>query len=185
MIYRDAGHCIARVMSIETNDGTAKSGWQMRYVPPGYPELPPNPPSGLSAEERLTQDAMTRGMLHRELTRAQWFALVARRSINNAEVVEAINWLSHNAVTPAHHLFRLKAVTAWVMPKRADGQASTRSLPDAFYVLHSWDNDGKPEGTLRRWKCVTDKWLNESYRDAHEAVERLLVDHCLKVGEAA
>tara|TARA_R110002124_G_scaffold85350_2_gene221412 strand:+ start:3206 stop:3724 length:519 start_codon:yes stop_codon:yes gene_type:complete len=172
-------------MSIETNDGTAKSGWQMRYVPPGYPELPPNPPSGLSAEERLTQDAMTRGMLHRELTRAQWFALVARRSINNAEVVEAINWLSHNAVTPAHHLFRLKAVTAWVMPKRADGQTSTRSLPDAFYVLHSWDNDGTPEGTLRRWKCVTDKWLNESYRDAHEAVERLLVDHCLKVGEAA
>tara|TARA_R110001606_G_scaffold68797_1_gene157150 strand:+ start:1915 stop:2433 length:519 start_codon:yes stop_codon:yes gene_type:complete len=172
-------------MSIETNDGTAKSGWQMRYVPPGYPELPPNPPSGLSAEDRLTQDAMTRGMLHRELTPAQWFALVARRSINNAEVVEAINWLSHHAVTPAHHLFRLKAVTAWVMPKRANGQTSTRSLPDAFYVLHSWDNDGTPEGTLRRWKCVTDKWLNESYRDAHEAVERLLVEHCLKVGEAA
>lgn len=182
-IYRDAGHCIARVMSIETNDGTAKSGWQMRYQA-GFPETR-GEGSGLSAEERLTQDAMTRGMLHRELPRAQWFALVARRSINNAEVVEAINWLSRNAVTPAHHLFRLKAVTAWVMPKRADGQTSTRSLPDAFYVLHSWDNDGKPEGTLRRWKCVTDKWLNESYRDAHEAVERLLVEHCLKVGEAA
>jgi len=182
-VYRDAGHCIARVMSIETNDGTAKSGWQMRYQS-GFPETPGDG-SGLSAEERLTQDAMTRGMLHRELTSAQWYSLVARRSINNAEVVEAINWLSRNAVTPSHYLFRLKAVTAWVMPKRADGQSSTRSLPDAFYVLHSWDSDGKPEGTLRRWKSVTDKWLNNQQADAYEAVERHLYQYGLKVGEAA
>ena len=183
MIYKDAGHCIARVMSIETNDGTAKAGWQMRYQS-GFPEER-GVGSGLSAEERLTQDAMTRGMLHRELSPAQWYALVARRSINNAEAMEAIHWLSRNAVTPAHQLFRLKAVTAWVMPKLSNGQKSTRSLPDAFYVLHTWDNDGTPDGTLRRWKCVTDKWLNERYRDAHESVERLLVEYCLKADEAA
>lgn len=182
-VYRDAAHCIARVMSIETNDGTAKSGWQMRYQS-GFPEEP-GMGSGLSAEERLTQDAMTRGMLHRELTKAQWFALVARRSINNAEVIEAIDWLSRNAVTPAHRLFRLKAVTAWVMPKRNDGAASTRSLPDTFYVLHSWDSDGKPEGTLRRWKCVTDKWLNNQQADAYESVERLLCKYGLRIGVAA
>jgi hypothetical protein len=170
-------------MSIETNDGTAKAGWQMRYQS-GFPEER-GVGSGLSAEERLTQDAMTRGMLHRELSPAQWYALVARRSINNAEVMEAIHWLSRNAVTPAHQLFRLKAVTAWVMPKLSSGQNSTRSLPDAFYVLHTWDNDGTPDGTLRRWKCVTDKWLNERYRDAHESVERLLVEYCLKADEAA
>ena len=183
MIYRDAGHCIARVMSIETNDGTAKAGWQMRYQS-GFPETR-GEGSGLSAEERLTQDAMTRGMLHRELSPAQWYALVARRSINNAEVMEAIHWLSRNAVTPAHQLFRLKAVTAWVMSKLSNGQRSTRSLPDAFYVLHTWDNDGTPDGTLRRWKCVTDKWLNNQQADAYEAVERLLVEYRLKVGEAA
>ena len=62
-IYRDAGHCIARCMSIETNDGTAKSGWQMKYQS-GFPEERGSG-SGLSAEERLTQDAMTRHLLHR------------------------------------------------------------------------------------------------------------------------
>lgn len=183
MIYKDAGHCIARVMSIETNDGTAKAGWQMRYQS-GFPEER-GEVSGLSAEERLTQDAMTRGMLHRELPRAQWYALVARRSINNAEVIEAINWLANNAVTPAHHLFRMKAVTAWVMPKLASGQRSSRSLPDSFYVLHSWDNDGTPEGTLRRWRCVTDRWLRAQLNDAHESVDRLLGEYGLRAGEAA
>ncbi len=182
-VYKDAGHCIARCFSIETNDGTAKSGWQMRYQS-GFPETR-GAGSGLSSSERLTQDAMTRHMLHRELSSAQWHALVARRSINNSEVIASIHWLASHAVTPAHHLFRMKAVTAWVMPKRSEGQQSTRSLPDAFYLLHTWDADGKPEGTLRRWKCVTDKWLNQQVRDAYDAVESLLIEHCLKVDEAA
>ena len=88
MIYKDAGHCIARVMSIETNDGTAKAGWQMRYQT-GFPEER-GAGSGLSAEERLTQDAMTRGMLHRELTELQWNVLVAKYSINDREVADAV-----------------------------------------------------------------------------------------------
>ena len=140
MIYKDAGHCIARVMSIETNDGTAKAGWQMRYQT-GFPEER-GAGSGLSAEERLTQDAMTRGMLHRELTELQWNVLVAKYSINDREVADAVRWLILRVESPAHRLFVTKAVTAWAVPKR---------LPAAFYVLHSWDSDGTPDSTLRRW----------------------------------
>ena len=174
MIYRDAGHCIARVMSIETNDGTAKSGWQMRYHA-GFPETR-GEGSGLSAEERLTQDAMTRGMLHRELTALQWNVLVAKYSINDLEVAEAVRWLIPRVESPAHRLFVTKAVTAWAVPKR---------LPEAFYVLHSWDNDGTPESTLRRWRGGVGKWLGINIDSAFKEVEQLMKETGLASEAAA
>lgn len=174
-VYRDAGHCIARVMSIETNDGTAKAGWQMKYRAPGWPEVA-LPGSGLSPEERLTQDAMTRGMLRRELADLQWHALVAKYSINDREVADSVRWLIPRVTSPAHHLFVTKAVTAWAVPRR---------LPEGFYVLHSWDADGTPESTLRRWRGGVYKWLNARVDDAHKRVEGLLKDQGLLIGEAA
>ena len=168
MIYRDAGHCIARVMSIETNDGTAKAGWQMRYQS-GFPEERTEG-SGLSAEERLTQDAMTRGMLHRELTELQWNVLVAKYSINDREVADAVRWLILRVESPAHRLFVTKAVTAWAVPKR---------LPAAFYVLHSWDAEGTPDSTLRRWRGLIGKWLGANLDSAFKHVEQLLKDNGL------
>lgn len=182
-VYRDAGHCIARIMSIETNDGTVKSGWQSAYQS-GWPEAIQKG-SGLSAQERLTQDSMTRALIHRNLKPAQWHALVARRSINNREVAEAIRWLSHRVTTPAHDKFRIRAVTAWVLPKRSTGQQSTRVLPESFYLLHTWDDSGRPEGTLRRWKWECDKWLNTQMIEAHNEVERILQEAGLKIDEAA
>lgn len=173
-VYKDAGHCIARCMSIETNDGTAKSGWQMRYQS-GFPEERGDG-SGLSAEERLTQDAMTRGMLHRELTDLQWYVIVAKYSINDREVAEAVRWLVPRVVSPAHRLFVTKAVTAWAIPKR---------LPEAFYVLHTWDADGTPDSTLRRWRGGVCKWLGAHTDSAFKATEQLLMDHGLSEKEAA
>lgn len=182
-VYRDAGHCIARIMSIETNDGTVKSGWQSAYQS-GWPEARQQG-SGLSAQERLTQDSMTRALVHRNLKPAQWHAIVAKRSINNAEVAESIRWLAMNAETPAHDKFRIRAVTAWVLPKRSSGQQSTRSLPEAFYLLHTWDDGGRPEGTLRRWKWECDKWLNTQMVEAHNEVGRILQEAGLKIDETA
>tara|TARA_R110001592_G_scaffold111372_6_gene308477 strand:- start:4713 stop:5240 length:528 start_codon:yes stop_codon:yes gene_type:complete len=173
-VYRDAGHCIARVLSIETNDGTAKSGWQMRYQS-GFPETPGDG-SGLSAEERLTQDAMTRGMLHRELTDLQWYVIVAKYSINDREVAEAVRWLIPRVVSPAHRLFVTKAVTAWAIPKR---------LPEAFYVLHSWDADGTPDRTLRGWRQKVNRWLEEGVNAAYSRTEQALQDNGMLIDKAA
>ena len=173
-VYRDAGHCIARCMSIETNDGTAKSGWQMKYQS-GFPETP-GEGSGLSAEERLTQDSMTRAMLHRELTALQWNVIVAKYSINDREVGEAVRWLIPRIESPAHRLFVTKAVTAWAIPKR---------LPDAFYVLHTWDSDGTPDSTLRRWRGGVGKSLGISVNSAFEVIEQLIAEQGLKIDKAA
>jgi hypothetical protein len=52
-VYRDAAHCISRVMSIEIHDGTKKADWQRRYKPGFDDELPRDSlEDGLSPEER-------------------------------------------------------------------------------------------------------------------------------------
>lgn len=173
-VYKDAGHCIARVMSIETNTCTAQSAWQKLYDA-GLPKVL-GASSGLSAEERLTQDAMTRALLRRDLPKVQWHALVAKYSINNHEVADSVRWLIREVATPAHHLFKMKAVTAWAIPRR---------LPDAFYTLHSWDNDGTPDYTLRRWRRNLFKWLDDQVNRAHITVDTILEEHKLMIDDAS
>lgn len=173
-VYRDAAHCIARVMSIETIDGTAKSDWQNKYQP-GFPELR-GEGSGLSAADRLTQDAMTRALLHRHLSATQWHALVAKYSINDVEVGESVRWLVRRIESPAHRLFLMKAVTAWAVPKR---------LPESFYMLSSWDADGTPERTLRRWRSGIFKQLGGIVDSGFQSVERLMSENGLKIDVAA
>ena len=183
MIYRDAAHAIARVMSIETIDGTKKASWQRHYESGWQEEPPAANPCPLSDSERLTQDSMTRAMIHRELSPVLWAALVARFSINDAEVAEAVRYLAPRAVTPAHHLFRMKCVTAWAIPKRAgvkDGvKTSRRGLPDSFYEIQTWDTEGTPEGSLRRWKSITRAWLEGRVDEAFRQVGVLLEQNCL------
>lgn len=173
MIYRDAGHCIARVMSIETNDGTAKAGWQMRYQS-GWPEMRSG--SDLTADERLTQDCIARAILHRYLDATLWHAMVAKYSINDLEVAESVRWLIPRVISPAPHLFKMKCVTCWAVPRR---------LPERFYEIQSWDSDGTPDGTLRRWKSLTRRWLDAQIDAAHKQVATVMAAHGLMVYEAA
>lgn len=173
MIYRDAGHCIARVMSIETSDGTAKAGWQMRYQS-GWPEMRSG--SDLSADERLTQDCIARAILHRYLDATLWHAMVAKYSINDLEVAESVRWLIPRVASPAPHLFKMKCVTCWAVPRR---------LPERFYEIQSWDSDGTPDGTLRRWKSLTRRWLDAQIDAAHKQVATVMAAHGLMVSEAA
>lgn len=174
-IYRDTGHVIARIMSVETIDGTAKAGWQQRYQA-GFPESRQGSGAGLSEAERLTQDCMTRAALHRELPELAWQVLVAKYSINDAEVARAVHWIIPRVECPAHHLFKLKCVTAWAIPRR---------LPAAFYQLHTWDADGTPEGTLRRWRAVMKRWLEDRVNDAFVLAEPILAERGLIESEAA
>ncbi|TRO38571.1 hypothetical protein EQ832_12000 [Pseudomonas sp. ALS1131] len=167
-VYKDAGHCIGRVMSIEMHDGTAKAPWQRKYQAGFEGIVAESVTDGLSPEERTTQDAMTRSMLKRSLPPAQWHALVAKFSINENEVRDSASYLTANVVTPAHHLFRTKCVMAWVVPERRN------RLPAAFYQIHTWDADGTPDRTLRRWRSITKRWLDDQVNAAHATVETLL-----------
>lgn len=188
-VYRDAGHAVSRIMSIETIDGTKKSSWQSQYSSGFVEGVGPANPCPLSDGERLTQDSMTRGMIHRSLAPDLWHALVAKYSINDVEVIESVRYLIPRAVTPAHHLFRMKCVTAWAVPKKRGVQegakTSRKGLPDAFYDVNSWDTDGTPEGSLRRWKHITFGWLNGRVDEAFRQVTSLLEENALIEREAA
>lgn len=188
-VYRDAAHAISRIMSIETIDGTKKASWQRQYRPGFVEGSEPANPCPLSEGERLTQDSMTRSMIHRELQADLWHALVAKYSINDFEVAESVHYLVPRAVTPAHHLFRMKCVTAWAIPKRRgvqDGvKTSRRGLPDAFYDVNTWDADGTPDSTLRRWRSVTNRWLDGRVDEAFAIVGALLADKGLTLEAAA
>lgn len=174
-VYRDVGHVIARVMSIETIDGTKKAGWQQRYQS-GYPDSVGGAGGGLSEEERLTQDSMTRAALHRELPEMAWNVLVAKYSINDREVLASTQWLLPRVDGAAHHLFKSKCLTAWAIPRR---------LSPAFYLLHTWDNDGTPESTLRRWRIAVRKWLDDRVDMAFKQAAPILESAGLIINAAA
>lgn len=187
MIYRDAAHAIARIMSIETIDGTKKASWQRQYSAGFVEGEAPANPCPLSDSERLTQDSMTRSRLHAELSPVHWAVLVAKYSINQVEVAEAVHYLVPRAVTPAHHLFRMKCVTAWAIPQKRGQQGARRStaLPDAFYDVNTWDTNGTPESTLRRWRTVTKDWLEDQVDAAFSHATSILGENGLLQGQAA
>ena len=61
-------------------------------------------------------------------------------------------------------MFVYKAVTAWAIPKLRGVQEGKRStdmivLPAVFYDMNTWDIEGKPESTRRRWKTGIAKCL--------------------------
>ncbi len=187
-VYRDTAQAIARVMSIETIDGTAKSSWQEQYES-GWPELRERG-CGLSRTERLTQDCVTRKILHEGLGRqsVMWHALVAKYSINDHEVCESVRWLVPRIESPAHHLFKMKCCAAWAIPRKrgTDGaKTSRRGLPEAFYELHTWDSNGTPDSTLRRWRSITKGWLDDRVDDAFDRSAHLLACRGLLIQGAA
>ena len=143
-VYKDAGHCIGRVMSIEMHDGTAKAPWQRKYQAGFEGVIQEQIGDGLSPEERTTQDAMTRSMLKRMLPEVQWQALVAKFSINENEVRDAAAYLTPRVVTPAHHLFRTKCVMAWIVPERRNRLSAAFYLMGALLNFTLPDRSGQP-----------------------------------------
>jgi len=138
----------------------------------GWPELRGS--SDLTAEDRLTQDCIARAILHKYMDAATWHAIVAKYSINDVEVGQSVGWLIPRIDSPAPHLFKTKCTTCWAAPTR---------LPDSFYEVQSWDCDGNPDGTLRRWKSLTRKWLNERVNEAHEQVSSIMSFQGLIIAE--
>ena len=187
MIYRDAAHAIARVMSIETIDGTQKADWQRHYSAGFVDGEAVASPCQLTTAERLAQDSMTRSRLHKELPPVLWAVVVAKYSINKVEVIDAVRFLVPRVVTPAHQLFRMKSVTAWAIPQKKGqkGAKRTTGLPDSFYDVNSWDTDGTPESTLRRWRQVTNRWLEQRVDEAFKEVSSLLEQNGLLQTNAA
>ncbi len=153
-MYKDVMGTLVRVLAADNIDNSTKQSWQklidadLRQGGAG---------STLSVRDKFDYDCCLYALLHRQLDPAQWDVLVAKYSTHKANKVAAIGRLVARTTSPAPQLFIYKALTAWAIPKLKGIQAGKRStdmivLPAEFYDINTWDVEGKPESTRRRWK---------------------------------
>lgn len=181
-VYRNAGHCIARIMSIETNTCTPQSAWQRRYQS-GFPETVEGT-SGLTQEERLTQDSMTRSLVRRQLSVQHWHALIAKYSINQGEVNWSCDWLGgwlcRQLGDRYSRQFIEMAVYTWANPAKRNPEAERQGVYDPA----RWD-DGIGQSTAYERRRAVQKELGGLIDEAHATVTALLVLHGLRLGGTA
>lgn len=185
MIYRDALSAVIRCMADECIDTASKQTWQ-RLSQEGSPGSRRN--ARATPQELLVVDCLVHARLHRELPPRLWHALVAKYSTHKARKVDAIGRLVPQLRSPAPKLFRYKAVTAWAIPpqKGGNGKRSTDLivLPQEFYDMDTWDPEGKPESTRRRWRAGIRKELEALTREALATVHGILLAEGLLIDEA-
>ena len=174
-MYKDVMGTLVRVLAADNIDNSTKQSWQklidadLRQGGTG---------STLSVRDKFDYDCCLYALLHRQLDAAQWDVLVAKYSTHKSNKVGAIGRLVARMVSPAPQLFIYKALTAWAIPKLKGVQIVKRStdmivLPAENYDKNSWDVEGKPESTRRRWKTGIAKRL--------ESLEEAAVIHATEI----
>lgn len=131
-------------------------------------------------------DCMVHALLHKKLTSEQWGALTAKYSTHVERKHEAIAALAKACVSPAPERFRHAAVVTWAMPKLPgiDGKRSQNVLPAGWYNMANWDEDGRPESTLYRWRAGIRRDLERQVNDALVAAQEILDEEGLIRGAA-
>ncbi|SFW54008.1 hypothetical protein SAMN03159376_02069 [Pseudomonas sp. NFACC09-4] len=176
-IYKDVMSTLVRVLAADNIDNSTKQSWQKLIeadIQKGCNG------SSLSPRDKFDYDCCLYALLHRQLDPAQWDVLVAKYSTHKANKVAAIGRLVARMVSPAPQLFVYKALTAWAIPKMKGVQTVKRStdmivLPGEFYDMNTWDTEGKPESTRRRWRTGIAKRL--------ESLEEAAVVHATEIFE--
>lgn len=121
-------------------------------------------------------DVMVHALLHRSLTAAQWDALTAKYSTHAERKHAAIARMAKAVVSPAPERFRHAATVTWALPKLpgVDGKRSLNVLPAGWYCMANWDDDGRPESTLYRWRAGIRRELERQVNEALVAAQEVL-----------
>lgn len=94
-VYRNEQHAIIRAMAVDSIPSCKPAQWQRQYSS-GYVEDLTKKHSeveSLSANDRLTQDSMTRARIRRNTSRSAFYAVVAKYGADEQERANAINEL--------------------------------------------------------------------------------------------
>ena len=94
-VYRNEQHAIIRAMAVDSIPSCKPAQWQKQYSSGYVEDLTKKhiETESLSANDRLTQDSMTRARIHRNTSQSAFYAVVAKYSINEQERANAINEL--------------------------------------------------------------------------------------------
>ena len=94
-VYRNEQHAIIRAMAVDSIPSCKPAQWQTQYSS-GYVEDLTKKHSeieSLSANDRLTQDSMTRARIHRNTSQSAFYAVVAKYGADEQVRANAVNEL--------------------------------------------------------------------------------------------
>ena len=94
-VYRNEQHAIIRAMAVDSISSCKPAQWQTQYSS-GYVEDLTKKHSeieSMSANDRLTQDSMTRARIHRNTSLSAFYAVVAKYGADEQERANAVNEL--------------------------------------------------------------------------------------------
>jgi len=173
MTYRNVISAVVRALAAET----IASAGGCEFEPRVQAARVPGAISG--REAAFLDDCWVHGRLHKALPAALWDALTAKYSTHMDRKHAAMMALAGRIKSPAPGRFVQCAVATWAFPKLpgAEGKRSTNVLPAGWYDINRWDEDGRPQKTLERWR-------REIRRDLERQVDEALVEaHHILIGD--
>lgn len=172
MIYQNVVSAVVRALASEVINSAGGCDFEPKVQAARVPG------AICGKEEAFLTDCWVHGRLHRALPVGLWLALVAKYSTHLDRKHDAMMALAGSIESPAPERFVQCAVATWAFPKLpgAEGKRSTSVLPAAWYDINRWDDGGKPDSTLYRWRSAIRRSLedqvNEALMHAQEVLDR-------------
>ncbi|MEB0133560.1 MULTISPECIES: hypothetical protein [unclassified Pseudomonas] len=181
MTYRNVVSAVVRALAAETINSAGGCDFEPKV------QCAKQKGEIVGKEAAFLTDCWVFGRLHKGLSPAHWRALVAKFSTHTDRKHAAITELTKAIRSPAPERFRHCAVVTWALPKLpgVEGKRSTNVLPAGWYEMSNWDEDGKPESTLRRWRNDIRKSLEGRVNEALTIAQEILDHEGLISAEAA
>lgn len=114
-VYRDEQHAAIRAAAVDAISTCKPAQWQAQYSSGYVEELTKrhDDTEHLSAADRLTQDCMTRALMHRTVSRGAFYAMVAKYGADEQERAMAVNELVGLVQVKAPDSFKRMMIWTW------------------------------------------------------------------------
>ncbi len=181
MKYQNVVSAVVRALAAET----INSAGGCDFAPKVQAARVPGAISG--KEEAFLTDCWVHSRLHAMLSAEHWDALVSKYSTHMQRKHDSMMAMAGRMKSPAPARFVMCATATWAFPKLpgAEGKRSTNVLPAGWYELDRWDDNGRPQKTLERWRREIRRDLERQVDDALVEAHEILAREGILVGEAA
>ena len=171
-IYRNEQHAIIRAMSVDSISTCKPQSWQKQYSS-GYVEDLTKKHSeieSMSANDRLTQDSMTRARIHRNTSRSAFYAVIAKYCADEQERANAVNELV-KAIVCEGVSDDFKRLIIWTWASVSVKRGFVERIVDACEQSRAT--------IFRKKRAITDQ-LNELEKTVSTDLSVILKDVCIQ-----
>lgn len=170
MIYQNVVSAVVRALASEVINSAGGCDFQPKVQAARVPG------AICGKEEALLTDCWVFSRLHAMLMPEHWDALVSKYSTHVQRKHDATMAMAARVRSPAPKRFIECATATWAFPQLpgADGKRSTSVLPSAWYDINRWDEDGRPDSTLYRWRSAIRRSLEDQVNQALVVAQEIL-----------